>query len=111
MNQAVAVLGVLRHGVPMNKLLMAVALAFLVAPVAGFAQTQSVFAECRSLQARVLELDRQIVCAEKKGGSARLDYMLERNFLMQLHESSKCSSRKVPEAVMKARANPRCERR
>ena len=68
-------------------------------------------AECDRLEARVLKLDRDIICAERKGGSARLDYMLERNFMMQLHEASRCSSRKMPAAVMNARLNPRCERR
>ena len=94
----------------MTKLLLAVVAGLAVAPLAGHAQSQSIFAECRQLQSRIIELDRQVVCAERKGGSARLDYMLERNFLMQLHESSKCSSRKVPEALMKGRQNPRCDR-
>lgn len=94
----------------MTKYLLVLALAFVVAPLAAHAQSNmSLRAECQRIEARVIELDRQVVCAEQKGGSARLDYMLERNFMMQLHESSKCSSRKVPEAVMKARLRPRCD--
>jgi hypothetical protein len=92
----------------MNKHLMGLVLAVALAPLAGHAATAT--SDCKALQTRILELDRDIVCAEKKGGNARLDYMLERNFLMQLHEASICSSRKVPEAVMKARAKMKCGR-
>lgn len=92
----------------MMKSLVVLGLVTAVAPLTGHAQTT--YGDCKELQARVIELDQQIVCAEKKGGNARLDYMLERNFMMQLHEASKCSSRKVPEAVMRARAKVKCGR-
>lgn len=104
--QVVAWLGFLGHGVPMMKCWTALVLALAFVPLASHAAVN-----CGAFEKRIIELDHDIVCAERKGGSARLDYMLERNFLTEMYNIASCPERKFVERVMNARANVKCERR
>lgn len=91
----------------MLKYLAVLVLAFGFAPFAGHA---AVSKTCDDLRKQVEALDREVVCAQQKGGNARLDVMLERNFLTQVYEMSRCPDRSFSSKVLQARERVRCER-